>query len=113
MSKKQKNKGGMVYSTNPDYNFDFEDEASVETLPNKQQNLRVSLDKKQRKGKMVTLVSNFVGNCEDLKALGKIIKTQCGVGGSVKNNEILIQGDFRDKIVRLLLDLDYKVKKIG
>ncbi len=113
MGKKKKNRVDVVYSTNPDYNYDYDDDQEIETLEPKLQDLRISLDKKQRKGKSVTLITGFIGLEEDLKSLGKILKSKCGVGGTVKNNEIIIQGDFREKIMNILLELNYKVKKIG
>ncbi len=110
MGKKRKaDNNGMVYSTNSDFEFDYSTE-EVETLPNNQQILKVSIDKKNRKGKMVTLITGFVGSEDDLKALGKLVKTKCGVGGSVKDNEVIIQGDFISKIKDLLIKDGYKVK---
>jgi len=113
MSKKNKNINGIVYSTNPDFSYQFVQNKTTNTLPSQQQNLKVFLDKKQRAGKSVTLITGFIGTEEDINALGKKIKTKCGVGGTVKDNEILIQGDFRDKIIGLLQTEGYKVKKAG
>lgn len=113
MSKKNKNINGVVYSTNPEFAYDYEQQGEMETLPPKQQDLRVQLDKKQRGGKAVTLVTGFVGKEDDIAALGKFLKQKCGVGGSAKDGEILIQGDFRDKVIELLKQNEYKVKKVG
>jgi translation initiation factor 1 len=110
---KKKNVRNVVYSTNPDFNYEFEQEESVETLSNNQQKLYVSIDRKQRGGKEVTLVEGFVGSEEDLKILGKNLKSKCGVGGSVKDGVILIQGNFRDKLVEILLKDHFQVKKKG
>jgi translation initiation factor 1 len=104
---------GVVYSTDPNFQFSSDEEGESETLPPSKQPLRVQLDKKARAGKQVTLVTGFIGNKADLEALGKSLKTACGVGGSVKEGEIIIQGDFRDKILAFLLKAGYAAKKIG
>ncbi len=112
MAKKKKKRMDVVYSTNPD--FDFEIEADEEeTLPNNEQLLRVLIDRKQRKGKEVTLIEGFVGTEEDLKELGKWLKQKCGGGGSVKDGDILVQGNHRDKIMELLIKEGYQVKRVG
>ncbi len=97
----------IVYSTNPDYNYQAEGEEEQETLAPEKQNLRVQLDRKNRGGKVVTLITGFIGTDEDLKDLGKLLKTKCGVGGSAKDSEIIIQGDFKQKILDLLLKEGY------
>lgn len=113
MSNDWKERLGMVYSTNPDFDYQTDSQAKSESIPPAKQSLRVALDKRNRGGKMVTLVADFKGPEEELKELGKMLKTKCGVGGSVKDGEIIIQGDFRDKIVAVLLEKGYKARRIG
>ena len=106
-----KDRLGVVYSTNPDFKYETEAEEEVDTLPAAQQKLIVSIDRRARAGKQVTLVSGFVGKDEDLAALAKTLKTKCGVGGSAKDGQILIQGDWRDRVVELLKSMGYKAKR--
>ncbi|MDG1517823.1 MAG: translation initiation factor [Flavobacteriales bacterium] len=113
MGKDWKDRLGTVYSTNAEFNYNQTEDEIQDTLPKKEQILYISLDKKNRKGKAVTLVEGFVGKQIDLKDLGKLLKSKCGVGGSIKDGEILIQGDFRDKIIDLLKASGYKVKRKG
>ncbi len=114
MSKKGKSKfSGIVYSTNPGFNFQNDSPEETETLPARQQNLKVWLDRKQRKGKVVTLITGFEGRESDLADLGKMLKSKLGAGGTAKGGEILIQGDFRDKVIDILASEGYKVKKAG
>ncbi len=114
MSKKSKQLVNVVYSTNPNFQYQTESDDEAETLPKNQQKLYVSIDRKQRGGKDVTLVEGFIGTEEDLKELGKTLKSKCGVGGSVKDNEILIQGAMRDKVYDLLVKDGYsQTKKKG
>ena len=111
MSKKnQPDKRGFVYSTDPGFSFEEEKHEELDTLPFSQQKLKISLDKKQRAGKAVTLVSGFVGRSEDLEELGKKLKTFCGTGGSVKDGEIIIQGDQRQKVTDWLNKNGFKIK---
>lgn len=110
---KKKKRIDVVYSTNPDYNYEHEQEHEEETLPPNQQKLYVSLDKKNRSGKAVSLVEGFIGTKEDLKSLAKKLKQACGVGGNEKDGDILIQGDHRNKIVNILEADGYQVKRKG
>ena len=108
MSKKNKSdKHGFVYSTNPDFNFQPEEETPAKTLPPAQQKLRIRLETKHRGGKVVTLITGFAGTEEDLEELGKKLKNTCGTGGSAKDSEIIIQGDQRDKVLQWLLKNGY------
>jgi translation initiation factor 1 len=113
MANDWKERLGVVFSTNPDFNYEHKEEDEAETLPPGKQDLRVSLDRKQRAGKSVTLITGFIGREDDLKELGRLLKTKCGVGGSVKENEIIIQGDHRDKVMDILKKEGYKAKKSG
>jgi len=112
MSKKN-NINGVVYSTDPSFEYDYEVTPETETLGAGQQDLRVQLDKKQRNGKAVTLITGFKGTAADLEILGKKLKTKCGAGGAAKNGEIIVQGDFRDKILDYLKSEGYRVKRSG
>jgi translation initiation factor 1 len=107
-----KDRLGVVFSTNPDFRFQKEED-SLDTVPPAKQDLRVQLDKKQRKGKSVTLITGFIGKEEDLQALAKMLKTKLGVGGTAKEGEILIQGDFCIKVLEILHHLGYKAKRSG
>ncbi|MBL7884382.1 MAG: translation initiation factor [Bacteroidia bacterium] len=111
MSKKN-NEDGFVYSTNKSFQFSNESEEPQDSLPPQQQNLKIYLDR-MGGGKLLTRVNGFIGNLNDLETLGKMLKQKCGVGGTVKNEEILIQGDHRDKVLKLLTDANYKAKKAG
>lgn len=102
---------GVVYSTNPDFEFQQEDTQEDETLAPADQRLIVSIDRRNRGGKQVTLVTGFVGSGDDLAELGRTLKTKCGVGGTAKNGEITIQGDFRDKVTEILIQMGYKAKR--
>ena len=102
---------GVVYSTNPDFSFREEEEETIETLAPSAQKLIVSIDRRNRGGKQVTLVTGFIGSDEDLAALGRTLKVKCGVGGSAKNGEITIQGDFRDKVTEILRSMGYNAER--
>ena len=113
MAKKDKRTlGNIVYSTNRDLDFSIPEDQE-ETLPPQQQNLRIHLSKKGRGGKTATLITGFVGKDDDIVKLEKTLKTKCGVGGSVKDGEILLQGDLRDKVLEILTREGYKAKKAG
>lgn len=115
MAKKNdwKNRDGVVYSTSSDFQFQYNESQNQKTLPTQQQNLKVQLDKSGRAGKQVTLVTGFIGTTADIETLTKLLKTKCGVGGSTKEGEILIQGDTRTKIVEILIKAGYKAKRVG
>ena len=102
---------GVVFSTNPDFIYEEEAEDKPATIAPEKQNLIVSIDRKGRGGKQVTLVTGFVGTSDDLSDLGRTLKVKCGVGGNVKDGEIVIQGDFRDRVVSLLKDMGYRAKR--
>lgn len=116
MSKKKSKKirTGIVYSSNPDFNYKYEEEEEDIEISPEDQVLRIFLDRKKRKGKEVTLITGFQGSPDALKELGSFLKSKCGVGGSAKDGEIIIQGNKRDKVLQLLLDKGYsKTKKAG
>lgn len=108
--KDKKDRVNVVYSTNPNFQYEYNQEEEQETLAPEKQNLRVMLDSKQRNGKTVTLVQGFVGTEADLKELAKLLKNKCGVGGSVKDGEIIIQGELKEKVLTILRDHHYRVK---
>lgn len=113
MANDWKERLGTVYSTNPDFQYESTAGNESETLPANKQDLRVQLDKKQRNGKKATLITGFIGTDDDLKELARKLKTKCGVGGSAKDGEILIQGDFCNKVIEILKTENYKVKRSG
>ena len=102
---------GFVYSTDPNFQFQHDDGPAAETLPPQQQKLRIKLETKNRGGKAATVITGFTGTDEDLQTLGKALKNFCGTGGSAKDNEIIIQGDQRDKVLQWLQKADYKNAK--
>ena len=108
-----KSRLGTVYSTDPDFRYRTNEEREPETLPPPSQNLRVWIDRKRRAGKQITLVTGFVGSEDALRELGRMLKGKCGVGGTAKDGEIVIQGDHRDRVVELLAGAGYRVKKAG
>ncbi len=105
--------GGIMFSTDPDFEYEANPQEEAQTLANAQQDLRVLLDRKNRGGKTVTLVTGFVGSDDDLTILAKALKTKCGVGGAAKEGEIILQGDFKEKVFLYLQQEGYKVKKVG
>ncbi|PRD37386.1 UNVERIFIED_CONTAM: hypothetical protein NCL1_06074 [Trichonephila clavipes] len=115
MAKQKKQRfEGIVYSTDSDYSYqEFDSDEDQDTLPKEKQKLKVGRDKKARKGKTVTLVMGFIGKQDDLESLSKVLKQKCGVGGSAKDGEILIQGDFKEKIIQYLESEGYSVKGFG
>ena len=113
MSKKKKKPVNVVYSTNPDYEYKYNEEGEVDSILPSEQLLYVSLDRKNRKGKVVSLITGFQGPHEELKSIEKKLKSLCGTGGSAKDGEILIQGDFRDRIMEALKKEGYGVKRKG
>ncbi len=112
MAKNKRLRDGIVYSTNQDFEYNYQREEEQETLSPEEQNLKVWLDRKGG-NKVVTVIRGFVGTNDDLSGLGKFLKTKCGVGGTVKDGEIQIQGDLRDKVYQLLSSEKYGVKKAG
>lgn len=106
----RKNPIGVVYSTNPDYDYQYDDQPEAETLDPGKQRLRVAIERNHRGGKTATLVRGYVGTDDDLQALAKMLKTRCGVGGSAKDGEIIIQGELADKVRQLLASAGYNVK---
>jgi translation initiation factor 1 len=113
MNKNKKGREGIVYSTNSDFEYNYPQPEEADTLPASKQQLKISLDKSGRAGKQVTLISGYTGKTGDLEALAKILKTKCGTGGSVKDREILIQGDVRDKVAEILTREGYRTKRVG
>ena len=112
MENKWKNRKGIVYSTDPDFEYETENKAEQQTLPPERQNLKIRLDKKQRKGRMVTLIEGFTGREYDLMNLSRELKTKCSTGGTIKDGVVIIQGDFRDKINGLLKSKGFNVRII-
>jgi translation initiation factor 1 len=111
MGGNKKNRKGVMYSTNPDFDYEYKNEEQ-ETLVNNEQQLKVCIDK-HRAGKVAVIIKDFIGTTEDLKTLGKTLKSKCGVGGSAKNGEIIIQGNVRDKVMEILKKEGYNYKRVG
>ena len=111
MGKNKKNRKGIMYSTNPDFEYEYENQ-EMETLPAYKQNLKICIDK-HRAGKIAVIIKNFIGTTDDLKKLGKLLKTKCSVGGSAKNSEIIIQGNVREKVMEILEKEGYNYKRVG
>ncbi len=111
MRENKKKRKGVMYSTNPDFDYEYEDD-EIKTLPPENQNLKVCIDK-HRAGKIAVIIKGFIGTTEDLKTLGKALKSKCGVGGSAKNGEIIIQGNVRDKVMEILKKERYNYKRVG
>ncbi len=108
-----KSRLGMVYSTNPDFEYQSDNDNQQDTLDPSKQDLRIWLDRKQRGGKVATIIKGFVGSSDDLKELARMLKTKCGVGGAAKDGEIIVQGDHRDRVVEILTKSGYKCKRAG
>ena len=111
MGENKKNRKGVMYSTNPDFDYEYKNEEQ-ETLVNNEQQLKVCVDK-HRAGKVAVIIKDFIGTTEDLKTLGKTLKSKCGVGGTAKNGEIIIQGNVRDKVMEILKKEGYNYKRVG
>ena len=109
MSQKSNSRLGVVYSTDPGYEYKHDQKGESATLPPQQQKLVVRMERKDRGGKTVTIVENFIGKTSDLEALGKQLKSKCGAGGSVKDGVILVQGDFRKRVAEILMGQGFKV----
>ena len=112
MANDWKERLGVVFSTNPDFQYETTEESEATTLPPQQQNLKVWLDR-LKGGRVATVVRGFVGSTEDIEALGKDLKRRCGVGGTVKEGEIIIQGDHRERVMQLLAEAGYRCKRAG
>lgn len=111
MKNNWKKREGIVYSTNQEFKYELNSPEEIETLEPEKQNLKILLDKKHRNGKTVTIISGFIGTEDDLDSMAKKVKTKCGTGGSVKDGEIIVQGEFVNKIYDYLISLNYRVKK--